>query len=79
MGMLTLAVAPVIGTAPSNWSAPLKWEYVRMIALLPTGVITYARGAKSWDIELPRGTNAQIRSDTCKLSFIFPNVGNLQE
>jgi hypothetical protein len=47
-GTLALTVAPVIGTVPSNRSSPLKNAYVRVTALECTGVMRYARGAKSW-------------------------------
>ena len=45
--MLYIPVAPVMGTAPLKFTPPLKYDHVNVIALNPTGVMTYARGDRS--------------------------------
>ena len=53
-----IPVAPVIGTAPLRFTPPLKYDHVSVIALRPTGVMTYALGDKSCAL---RGNPSKVR------------------
>src|SRR6516165_1708318 len=62
--MLKVPVAPVTGMVPFRFTPPLKYDHVSVIALKPTGVMTYARGDRS----------CAQRGETCKTTRPVSNI-----
>ena len=57
---------PVTGIVGSKRTPPLKYEYVRITALVWIGVTTYARGVRSWPQQISQ------RSKSAKSSPVRP-------
>jgi len=66
--MLNVPVALVMGTAPLKFTPPSKNDQVKVTALEFTGLITYARGARSWAHKGHARTAIRVHANVSRLT-----------